>query len=83
MHLSTHIKGLFSKTARAAIMTKDVEAWLISFGTWGVVGFSSIKHSDEMSQDFMEIFSICFIPMCYDFLYPPEVQLFTIFIFGS
>lgn len=83
MHLSTHINGLFSKTARAAIMTKDVEAWRIAFGTWGVVGFSSIKHSDEMSQDFMEIFSISFIPMCYGFLYPPEVRLFSIFIFGS
>lgn len=65
-------------------MTKDVEAWLIVFGTWGVVGFSSIIHSAEMPQDFMEIFSISFIPTCYGFLYSPEVQQpFTILIFGS
>lgn len=73
MCLSTHINGLFSKTARAAIMTKVVEAWLTAFGTWGVVGFSSVKHSAEMPQDFMEILSISFIPLCYGFLYSPEV----------
>lgn len=84
MCLRTHINGLFSKTARAAIMTKDVEAWLIAFGTQGVAGFSSVKHSAEMPQDFMEIFSISFIPMFYGLLYSPEVQqFFMIFIFGS
>jgi len=60
-----------------------VEAWLVAFGAGGVAGFSSIKQSAEMRQDFMVIVSISFIPMRYSFLYSPEIQqLCMIFIFG-
>lgn len=84
MYLSTHINDPFSKSASAVIITKDVEAWLVAFGAGGVVGFSSIKQSAEMRQVFMEIFLISFIPMCYSFLYSPEIQqLCMIFISGS
>lgn len=73
MHLRTHINDLFSKSASAVIVPKDVEAWPVAFGAGGV-GFSSIKQSAETRQDFMEIFSIGFIPMCYGFLCSPEIQ---------
>lgn len=84
MYLSTHISDLFSKSASAVIVTKDVEAWLVAFGAGGVAGFSSIKQSAEMQYGFMEIFLISFIPMRYGFIYSPEIQqLCMIFIFGS
>lgn len=74
----------FPKVQVLSLITKDVEAWLAAFGGGGVAGFSSLKHSAEMRQDFMEIFLISFIPMCYGFLYSPEIQqLCMIFIFGS
>lgn len=68
----------------AVISAIAAEAWLLAFGAERVVGFHSTKQNAEKGQDFMEIFSISFILMCYGFLYSPEIQqLCTIFIFGS
>lgn len=55
IYLSTHINDLFSKCESAVIITKDVEAWLGAFGAVSV-GFSSIKQSVEVRQDFREYF---------------------------
>lgn len=71
----------FPKTQQTAvILAKRAEAWLLAFGAESV-GFHSTKQNAEKRQDFMEIFSISFIPMCYCFLYSPNTAALHNFYF--